>query len=577
MQLESRTRASAFSYLLLVGVFASFGASAMAVSLRAVAGGEAVISGCGVRASRLKPLPTGLSDVVHRYAQIPCSREVPVAVPVGSGFSRDALGSTGEETSPTNRVREIPHGGVLCSGKNESATNIIALSKARTPSTSSPALRETLAFPGAEGFGRFARGGRGGKVFTVTHLGEEGPGSLRAAIEAQGPRTIVFAVSGTIHLTRPLRIEHGFITIVGQTAPGDGITLRDQTLIIAANDVVIRFLRSRLGNESGADDDDAIWVSGGTRVILDHISASWSTDEVLSVSPRRAANDAPIGDITVQWSFITESLNRSRHPKGAHGYGSLVRGWRGSRYSFHHNLWAHHRARMPRPGNYASHDEDPVGALMDFRNNVFYNWGASPRSADGSPAVVAAGYDVDSDSVVAYNFINNAYRQGIDSTAALAFFEANVGARAYFSGNTMDGKLPRDPWSLISGGTHAGYRQAKPIVVAPVRTESADRAFERVLRSSGASLARDAVDRRVVADLRAGKGQIIDSQDDVGGWPLMQSLPAPRDSDGDGMPDAWEIHHGFDPHVADAGEIDAEGYTRLERYLDELATNQSSP
>jgi len=408
-------------------------------------------------------------------------------------------------------------------------------------------------------------------VFAVTTLADTGPGSLRAAVEASGPRTIVFARSGTIRLRTPLRIENDRITIAGQTAPGDGITLRDQPLLIAANDVVVRYLRVRLGDASDAHDADAIWIIGGTRVILDHVSASWSTDEVLSISPRRNGNEPPLGDITVQWSFITESLNRSNHPKGAHGYGSLVRGWRGARYSFHHNLWAHHRARMPRPGNYASRREDPVGVLIDFRNNVFHNWGASPVSADGSPAVVASGYDVDTDSAVATNFINNAYTRGPDSRAALAYFSINAGARAYFAGNTMDGVLPADPWSLVIDAAQDGFRLDAPLDVAAVTTDSAARARERVLDGAGASLFRDAVDLRVVASVRAGRGGLIDSQSEVGGWPELRSLPVPLDSDADGIPDAWEIRHGLDPEVADSGTPDAQGYTALERFLDSLA------
>jgi pectate lyase len=426
------------------------------------------------------------------------------------------------------------------------------------------------AFPGAEGFGAYARGGRGGMVLKVTNLNDDGPGSFRAAVDAEGPRTILFDVAGMIRLSKPLRIEHDFVTIAGQSAPGNGITLRDHTLIVAANDVVIRYLRSRLGDDSDADDADAIWVAGGTRVILDHVSASWSTDESLSVSPERSRANAPLGDITVQWSFITESLNHSHHPKGAHGYGSLVRGWHGSRYSFHHNLWAHHRARMPRPGNYLDRTKDPLGALMDFRNNVFYNWGASPRSADGSPPVNASGYDVDADALVACNFINNSYRRGADSEAALAFFEANRGARAWFAGNTMDDRLPQDPWSLVSGSDRPGYRQDAAIPVAWVQTESAQDSQERVLREAGASHRRDGIDKRIVSDFRAGRGRIINSQSEVGGWPVPSYEKPARDSDGDGMPDSWERHHGMDPKVADGGHVNANGRTRLEDYLNAI-------
>lgn len=432
----------------------------------------------------------------------------------------------------------------------------------------------TLAFDGAKGFGRYSRGGRGGDVHVVRNLDDGGPGSLRAAVEAKGPRIIVFAVSGTIALRSPLLIANDRITIAGQTAPGDGITVRDQPVIIEASDVVVRYLRSRLGDENSPDDADAIWIAGGNDIILDHVSASWSTDETLSVSPRRAAQAGSLGDVTVQWSFITESLNQSHHPKGSHGYGSLVRGGHGSRYSFHHNLWAHHRARMPRPGNYLSRADDPVGALMEFRHNIFHNWGASPASADGSPAVTAAGYDVDPDNLVTYQFVNNDYRAGRNSVAALAFMEANRGASAWFSGNRMNGVVPDDPWSLVAGSDRIGYRLAAAPIALPAIDESASAAAQRVLAKGGASRHRDAVDQRVVAALIDGSGGLIDSQLQVGGWPLLRSLAAPLDSDGDGLPDAWEKRHGLDPHQPDHNRvIGPDGRTAMDVYLDELAAN----
>jgi len=439
---------------------------------------------------------------------------------------------------------------------------------ATAPVAPAPAL--VPAFPGAEGFGRYARGGRGGAVLFVTHLGDSGPGSLRAAVEATGPRTVVFAVSGTIALRTPLVISQGAITIAGQSAPGDGITLRDQPLVVSADDVVLRFIRSRLGDVSKSA-DDAIWIAGGRRVILDHVSASWSEDETLSVSPRRAGDQA-LDEVTVQWSFITESLNHSAHPKGAHGYGSLVRGSRGVRYSFHHNLWAHHRARMPRPGNYASASEDPLGPLMDFRNNVFRNWGDSIAPVDGKDApILASGYNADADAVSRYNFINNDYRRGPDSKAALAFEEGAPQAQAWFAGNRMDGVVPTDPWQLVGHSARAGYPQPEAFPVAPVPTTPAALAPAAVLRHAGASHARDAVDRRVVRDLAQGGGRIIDSQEEVGGWPVLLSTRAPSDRDRDGVPDAWEKKHGGDPARADSQrDADGDGYTALEDYLNAL-------
>ncbi len=431
-----------------------------------------------------------------------------------------------------------------------SAMLMLAAAPAQVPAS-------IVAFPGAEGAGRFATGGRGGKVLRVTTLADAGPGSLRAAVEAEGARTVVFDVAGTIALKTPLVVRNGRITIAGQTAPGDGITLRDQTLQIAADDVIVRYLRSRLGAESKTQ-GDAIWISGGTRIILDHVSASWSVDETLSASAsyRDAANS--IGDLTVQWSVIADSLRHAGHVKGDHGYGSLVRGGQGSRMSFHHNLWANHAARMPRPGNYARFDVDPRGANFDFRNNVFYNWGGG-----------RSGYNADTDSVSRYNFIANAYLPGPDSKGRSAFAESNRHAQAWFADNAMDGQVPVDPWSLVSGETGGTYRLSAAIAMPPVATESALAAMARVLADAGASRSRDMVDIAVIDGVRRRTGRQIDTEADAGGWPVLRGGTAARDSDGDGMADDWERANGLDPNRADGNaDRNRDGRTNLEDYLD---------
>ncbi len=436
------------------------------------------------------------------------------------------------------------------------AAGAVALTLAATP-----ALSDTLAFPGAEGAGRFSQGGRGGAVLRVTNLSDAGPGSLRAAIEAKGPRTVVFDVAGTIQLKSELRIREGRITIAGQTAPGGGITLRDQTLVVSADDVVIRFIRSRLGAESKVE-GDAIWINGGRRIILDHVSASWSVDETLSASARFGKGEQGFHDLTVQWSIIAESLAHSIHVKGDHGYGSLIRGGQGSKISFHHNLWANHMARMPRPGNYAGVDEDPVGAFFDFRSNVFYNWGKGH-----------AGYDADKAAMAAYNFVDNAYVPGPNSTKAVAFQESNTLAKAHFAGNSMAGAVPADPWSLVTFTIPepAGYRLPAPLDVGAVTPETADKAYERVLADAGASVWRDPVDRRVVEGVRTKTGKVINIQGDVGGWPDLPAGKAAKDTDGDGMPDAWETAHGLDPKKADGAAVGKDGWTNLELYLADAA------
>lgn len=423
------------------------------------------------------------------------------------------------------------------------------------------------AFPGAEGAGRHAIGGRGGRVLIVTNLADAGPGSLREAIDAEGARMVVFEVAGTIRLSKPLEIRHGHITIAGESAPGGGVTLRDQPLLVAADHVIIRFLRSRLGSESGVE-GDAIWIGAGEHIILDHVSASWSTDEALSISPLDKNAPRSIDHLTVQWSFITESLNRSLHGKGAHGYGSLIRGSHGARYSLHHNLWAHHSARMPRPGNYQGPAMDPVGPLFDFRNNVFYDW-------SGAATQGAAGYNVDEGALARYQFIANDYRRGPDSAAALAFAESNPGARSWFEGNRMDGSVPGDPWSLTRGIGPAQRLDAE-LEVAPVRTDDAGTAACRVLASAGASRARDAVDQRIVRQVESRTGRLIDSEVSVGGWPALESGATPRDTDRDGLPDVWEDVHGLDPRDArDGAKVGADGYSALEHYLHSLVPPES--
>lgn len=366
-----------------------------------------------------------------------------------------------------------------------------------------------LAFAGAEGAGRFAAGGRGGRVLRVTHLGDSGPGSLRDAVERDFPRIIQFEVAGTIRLETDLVIRHPRVTISGLGAPAGGVALADRSLVIDADDVVIRHIRSRLGARSGSQ-GDAISIVGGRRIILDHVSASWSVDEALSVSARYDRTPG-IYDVTVQWSIISESLRRAGHDKGDHGYGSLIRGGRGARFSFHHNLWAHHVQRMPRPGNYTPVGEDPEGPLIEFRSNIFYNWGGS-----------AAGYNADKDSAATYAFVDNCYVAGPDTQGLHIFREENPNAKGWFSGNSLNGSIPADQWSLVKG-LHNAVARAPDI--APVANDPAPGGCAAVLASSGASLPRDAVDARIVADVVARRGRIIDHEDEVGGWPDLSLAP----------------------------------------------------
>lgn len=424
---------------------------------------------------------------------------------------------------------------------------------------------QQLAFPGAEGFGAYSKGGRGGEVLYVTNLNDSGPGSLRWAVEQEGPRTVVFEVSGTIELKDRLNIENPYITIAGQTAPGAGICLKGETVRVVTHDVIVRHIRVRLGDsmhgQGSLQGKDAISISSGEDIILDHCSASWSMDEILSAS----TSNPDLTRVTVQWCFITEALNLDNH-----GFGSLIRGTGGAKYSFLHNLYAHNRGRNPRPGNYDTnpHNEDPEGLLLDFRNNVIYNWGGGH-----------AGYNADKKSVTRLNYVGNYLITGADSKpTGIAYSTGSPYNRAYFAGNYYNGKLPYDSWNLVefndswSEEEISAYKQNKPFETGPVQMKGAPAAYEQILESGGASLPeRDGADSRIVNDVKNRTGKIIDSQNDVGGWPELRSIPAPRDTDRDGMPDDWERKNGLDPTNADdRNKLMEDGYTMLEYYISSI-------
>lgn len=424
------------------------------------------------------------------------------------------------------------------------------------------AAAATTAFPGAEGFGAQTIGGRGGRVIKVTTLEDSGAGSLRAAIESEGPRIVVFTVDGVIRLESTLHITNDFITIAGQTAPGEGITLRDHSLRISANEVVLRYLRVRPGDEV-RQETDAISVGQGRNIIIDHCSASWSNDETLSVTQKVRDDLKHLTNVTVQWSIISESLNNAGHEKGEHGYGSLISGSRGAKFSFHHNLWAHHEARMPRLGNYAKADLDREGLLADFRNNVFYNWGPGATTdfynwqpgldrgysmdpfygRPDNPSRFAAGADLNTFASTYSNFVNNAYVPGANTGGPVALYLRNRAAKTYFAGNVMAGQLVADQWSLVVSSRGEDYKTQDPFPYAAVSTQDAVEAQRLVLAHAGASRVRDAIDTRVVDSVRKQTGRIINSQADVGGWVPMREGKAPRDSDDDGIPDVWERKH----------------------------------
>ena len=418
------------------------------------------------------------------------------------------------------------------------------------------------AFPGAEGFGATTPGGRGGRVLFVTNLNDSGPGSFRAACEAEGPRIVIFRTSGTIALKKDIVVRNPFLTVAGQTATGDGICLRDQSFGIATHDVVIRYLRCRLGDESGQQADALDLLHGARNVILDHCSATWSVDECLSLS-------GDVANVTIQWCLIGESLRQSLHAKGAHGYGSLSRA--NGPVTWHHNLWIHNDARNPRLGdNYGR----PPYPTFDVRNNVIYGFG-------GTASGLTQG-------ILKVNYVGNYLRAGPDSTARTPITVSDKSDLQFFiRENVLEGHddLTADNTRFFNlRETRAGKLVVTVVAAAfpapAVTTTSAADALEGVIANVGANLPkRDAVDTRLVGHVRTHSGRMINSQREVGGWPVLNASAAPADCDDDGMPDAWEKTHNLDPNdSADAArDPDRDGYTNIEEFLNQTDPGKPEP
>lgn len=477
-----------------------------------------------------------------------------------------------------------------------------------TLGTAYTAKGQTLpAFPGAEGFGMYTTGGRGGKVYHVTTLEDNGKtslkGSLRWANAQAGPRIIVFDVSGTIFLKSALKINEN-TTIEGQTAPGDGICIADYPVTLNSN-TITRYLRFRLGNRQVAHHEgDGLGGMDLHDVMVDHCSVSWSIDECLSVYGSK--------NLTVQWCLVGQSLKNAGHSKGAHGYGG---NWGGSGATYHHNLLAHHESRVPRLGPRQSTQTDE---RMDLRNNVFYNWA-------GNGCYGGEGMNV--------NIVNNYYKAGPATLKRSALIQrriAGIGIRTstythhgtehpndwdkmwhvwgdfYVRGNvnSVHADVTKDNWTYgiynqidnkQVDNTYTQRTKDTICVTTPhpfyaVTTETAYKAYGKVLAYAGACLHRDAVDQLLVNDTQngtatytgTGNGRvpgIINNQNDIkpvgagddwSPWPMLKQDTPPADTDRDGMPDEWETANGCNPAVDDAATLAPNGYANIENYANSL-------
>ena len=459
-------------------------------------------------------------------------------------------------------------------------------------------VEKTPAFPGAEGYGRYVTGGRGGKVYHVTNLNDSGEGSFRWACEQTETRTIVFDVCGTIHLQSQLKLRNGNVTIAGQTAPGDGICVADWDFIIAAPNVIVRYMRFRPG-EASQGEPDGLGGMDGQNIIVDHCSVSWSVDECLSVYGNE--------HMTVQWCIISQSLRNSTHAKSAHGYGG---NWGGKGASYHHNLIAHHDSRTPRLGNRPTYVQQDT---TDLRNNVIYNWA-------GNGCYGGEGMKV--------NFVNNYYKPGpgtdkraSGSRSALAYRICGLGVSTDSTNGSyliwgkyfVDGNANPDHPTLISqnwekgiypqiSSSNPGYtevtkdtmRLSEPLPFMYVTTHTAEQAYEKVLAYAGCSRSRDLVDELIVSDTRnrkatytgSGDGNnpgVIDTPYDIrpadadeswSPWPELKATYTYTDLDGDGMDDNWEDLHGLDnTDATDGNRLNDEGYTMLEVYMNSLVAS----
>ncbi|PZP44481.1 MAG: polysaccharide lyase [Pseudopedobacter saltans] len=451
------------------------------------------------------------------------------------------------------------------------------------------------AFPGAEGAGAYTPGGRGGKIIVVSNLNDSGEGSFRWACEQGGARIIVFNVAGIIHLKTPINIRAPYLSIFGQSAPGDGICIAGESVLIDTHDIIIRFMRFRRGATDVTRRDDALGGNPVGNIMIDHVSASWGLDENMSIyrhvydrQQDGKGEKLPTVNVTIQNSIFSEALDTYNH-----AFGSTIGGHKST---FMRNLWANNIARNPSVG---------MDGDFGFVNNVVFNWWN--RSADGG------------DDKSRYNFINNYFKPGpitpngqpiayriLKPESGRSHKDTLVFGKAYVDGNIVDGNaaVTKDNWD---GGVQPDVKKNLPLVLQSIKVNqpfpiakfkvlSAEKSYDYVLKNAGAFLPiRDAVDQRIVETVKTGKISFVENAPEylpnyikrrlpidsykkgiiydvrqVGGYPEYKGTPY-KDSDNDGIPDDYEKKHGLNPNDSkDAATITKNGYSNIENYLNSL-------
>ena len=465
---------------------------------------------------------------------------------------------------------------------------------------------QQLAFPGAEGYGKYSLGGRGGKVYEVTTLADDGPGSFRQAFNAfpGQPLTIVFRVGGIIDLLSPIKIQRSNMTIAGQTAPGDGICTKRGMVKIYGTNLIIRYMHFRPGDVSKTN-NPAVYgldIENSNNFIVDHCSMSWSMEEAATFYDNKYS--------TVQWCVVSESLNSSYNGKGSHGYAGV---WGGQWASYHHNLLAHHHSRAIRFNGSRTHD---TLAYVDYRNNVIYNWGNDLGCYGNEIEIADTGKPIFALRRSEVNIMNNYYKPGPatpvakgkiiinSSDAYVAAWSGRLLGKVFMSGNYVNGVptvtannfLGLKPKYYPASYTDS-FKLAAPTQNEPIIMQTALDAYNSVLAGAGDTYPkRDTIDRRIINETFYGTASqhstnatstyfgfgnlgIIDTQDSIGGWPNYDTTAlAPLDSDHDGMPDSWELAKGLNPNDStDGNSIASSGYTMLEEYLNGLVATANLP